>query len=201
MSRGKIYVIAAPSGAGKSTLINALRQHHPQLQLSISHTTRQKRHSEEDGVNYYFIPVEEFKAMIARQEFLEYAQVYDNYYGTSLKTIAEFLAHGQDIILEIDWQGARQIRQLYPDAVSIFIAPPSLTTLAERLTARNSDSPEVISKRLSLARSDMTHAEEFDYIVINNNFTAAVQDLCSIIRADQLTATNMLQLVRQQCSL
>ena len=170
MNRGRIYVIAAPSGAGKSTLVNALCKIDPQVQLSISHTTRPMRTGETDGVNYFFVTVDSFKAMIEANEFLEYAQVYDNYYGTNINTIKKFLATGKDIILEIDWQGAQQIRKMFNDAVLIFILPPSLEVLAQRLSARNTDSQEVIEKRLSLAMSDISHAPEFDYLIVNDNF-------------------------------
>ena len=133
MNRGNIYVIAAPSGAGKSTLVNALCALDPQVQLSVSHTTRVMRPGETNGVNYFFVSIDNFKTMIANNDFLEYAQVYENYYGTNINTIKQFLATGKDIILEIDWQGAQQIRKLFHDAVLIFILPPSLPVLAERL--------------------------------------------------------------------
>ncbi|HRG62772.1 MAG: guanylate kinase [Neisseriales bacterium] len=198
MNRGRIYVIAAPSGAGKSTLVNALCKIDPQVQLSISHTTRPMRTGETDGVNYFFVTVDSFKAMIEANEFLEYAQVYDNYYGTNINTIKKFLATGKDIILEIDWQGAQQIRKMFNDAVLIFILPPSLEVLAQRLSARNTDSQEVIEKRLSLAMSDISHAPEFDYLIVNDNFETALQDLCSIIRAPRNKTVRMLEQIKTQ---
>ena len=198
MNRGKIYVIAAPSGAGKSTLVNALCKLDSQVQLSISHTTRPIRTGEADGINYFFVSVDSFKAMIEANEFLEYAQVYDNYYGTNINTIKKFLATGKDIILEIDWQGAQQIHKMFNDAVLIFILPPSLEVLAQRLSARNTDSREVIEKRLSLAMSDISHAPEFDYLIVNDNFETALQDLCSIIRAPRNKTTRMLEQIRTQ---
>ncbi len=198
MNRGKIYVIAAPSGAGKSTLVNALCKLDSQIQLSISHTTRAIRPGEADGVNYFFVTLDAFKAMIEANEFLEYAQVYDNYYGTNINTIKNFLATGKDIILEIDWQGAQQIRKMFNDAVLIFILPPSLEVLAQRLSARNTDSQEVIEKRLGLAMSDIGHAPEFDYLIVNDNFETALQDLCSIIRAPRNKTTRMLEQIKTQ---
>lgn len=198
MNRGRIYVIAAPSGAGKSTLVNALCKIDPQVQLSISHTTRPMRTGETDGVNYFFVTVDSFKAMIEANEFLEYAQVYDNYYGTNINTIKKFLATGKDIILEIDWQGAQQIRKMFNDAVLIFILPPSLEVLAQRLSARNTDSQEVIEKRLSLAMSDISHAPEFDYLIVNDNFETALQDLCSIIRTPRNKTVRMLEQIKTQ---
>ena len=198
MNRGNIYVIAAPSGAGKSTLVNALCKLDPQVQLSVSHTTRALRPGEQDGVNYFFVSVEAFQTMIANSEFLEYAQVYENYYGTNINTIKQFLATGKDIILEIDWQGAQQIRKLFHEAVLIFILPPSLPILAERLKKRNTDSANVIEKRLSVAMDDISHAPEFDYLIINDSFDVALQDLCSIIRAPRNKTAKMLENIKHQ---
>lgn len=201
MNRGRIYVIAAPSGAGKSTLVNALCAMDHEVQLSISHTTRSMRPGEIDGRNYFFVTNQEFKRMIENNEFLEYAQVYDNFYGTNINTIKQFLATGKDIILEIDWQGARQISKLFNDAVLIFILPPSFEILAKRLHARNTDSQAVIEKRLSLAYEDISHAPEFDYIIINDDFNSALQDLCSIIRAGRNKTARKLDLINQQFNL
>ena len=197
MNRGKIYVIAAPSGAGKSTLVNALCKADPEIQLSISHTTRTIRPGEQDGVNYYFVSVDQFEKMIDSNELLEYAKVFDNYYGTNINTIKSFLATGKDIILEIDWQGAQQIRKMFNDAVLIFILPPSLTILAERLKNRNTDTSEIIEKRLSLAQEDISHAKEFDYIVINDDFSLALEDLCSIIRSNRNKTQRMLETLKK----
>lgn len=201
MNRGKIYVIAAPSGAGKSTLVNALCKLDNNVQLSISHTTRGIRPGEEHGVNYFFTSVPDFKNMIEKNEFLEYAEVYGNLYGTNITTIKDFLATGKDILLEIDWQGARQIRKLFNDAVLIFIAPPSLEILEKRLRDRKTDSQEVIEKRLSSAREDMSHAAEFDYIIINDDFDTALQDLCSIIRAGRNKTARKLEIIKQKFDL
>lgn len=201
MNRGKIYVIAAPSGAGKSTLVNALCKLDNNVQLSISHTTRGIRPGEEHGVNYFFTSVSDFKNMIEKNEFLEYAEVYGNLYGTNITTIKDFLATGKDILLEIDWQGAKQIRKLFNDAVLIFIAPPSLEILEKRLRDRKTDSQEVIEKRLSLAREDMAHAAEFDYIIINDDFDTALQDLCSIIRAGRNKTARKLEIIKQKFDL
>jgi guanylate kinase len=198
MNRGNIYVIAAPSGAGKSTLVNALCKLDSQVQLSVSHTTRAMRPGEVDGVNYFFVSVDAFQTMIANSEFLEYAQVYENYYGTNINTIKQFLATGKDIILEIDWQGAQQIRKLFHEAVLIFILPPSLPILAERLKKRNTDSANVIEKRLSVAMDDISHAPEFDYLIINDSFDVALQDLCSIIRAPRNKTAKMLENIKHQ---
>lgn len=198
MNRGNIYVIAAPSGAGKSTLVNALCALDPQVQLSVSHTTRGIRPGETDGINYFFVSVDDFKTMIGNNDFLEYAQVYENYYGTNINTIKQFLATGKDIILEIDWQGAQQIRKLFHDAVLIFILPPSLPILAERLKNRNTDSANVIEKRLSVAMDDISHAPEFDYLIINDSLDVALQDLCSIIRAPRNKTAKMLDNIKKQ---
>lgn len=198
MNRGNIYVIAAPSGAGKSTLVNALCKLDPQVQLSVSHTTRALRPGEVDGVNYFFVTTDDFQTMIANSDFLEYAQVYENYYGTNINTIKQFLATGKDIILEIDWQGAQQIRKLFHEAVLIFILPPSLPILAERLKKRNTDSANVIEKRLSVAMDDISHAPDFDYLIINDSFDVALQDLCSIIRAPRNKTAKMLENIKYQ---
>lgn len=198
MKPGKIYVIAAPSGAGKSTLVNALCNLDNKIQLSISHTTRPRRNNEVDGVNYYFTSVDAFKKMIEHNEFIEYAKVYDNYYGTNINTIKRFLATGKDIILEIDWQGARQIRKLFPDAVLVFIVPPSLEVLAERLNKRNTDSPEIIKKRLDMALDDISHAGEFDHLIINDNFETALQNLWSVVLANRNKTEHTLPQIEQQ---
>ncbi len=201
MNHGKIYVIAAPSGAGKSSLVNALLQHDQQIQLSISHTTRAQRAGEIDGVNYHFIQQEQFLKMVKANEFLEYAQVYDNFYGTAIHTIKEFLATGKDILLEIDWQGAAQIRQIFNDAIRIFILPPTIAALEHRLRLRNTDSTEVINQRLNAAHEDISHAPEFDYIIINDNFDAALQDLCSIIRAERKKSLQVWDTIKKQFNL
>lgn len=198
MNQGKIYVISAPSGTGKSTLVNELCKLDPKIQLSISHTTRLIRPGEVDGVNYFFTTTSDFENMIADNEFLEYAKVYDNYYGTNIKTIKNFLATGRDIILEIDWQGAGQVKKLFAEATLIFILPPSLETLAERLHKRNTDSNEVIKKRLDLALEEISHAPEFDYMVVNDDFDDALLDLRSIIRAPRNKTAQMIKQIKQR---
>jgi guanylate kinase len=190
MSRtGKLYVIAAPSGTGKTTLVKALIESLPDITVSISYTTRAKRPSEIDGVNYHFVTETEFKKMIAHNDFLEHATVFQHFYGTSRSWVNKTLQQGLDVILEIDWQGCRQILKLIPDAVSIFILPPSLTDLADRLKKRNQDHPDVIEKRLADARETVSHLHEFKYLVINADFEHALSDLTTIIRAHRLEET------------
>ncbi len=184
---GTLYVIAAPSGGGKTSLVNALVKTLPDIRISVSHTTRPKRPGEEHGVHYWFVPsAPEFEEMIAEGIFLEHAQVFNYYYGTSGHWVEENLREGIDIILEIDWQGAQQIRKKFPHSVSIFILPPSLDLLRERLLSRNQDHPEVIERRLTAASSEMSHYHEFDYLVINDVFDLALADLQTIVRANRL---------------
>ncbi len=192
MQQGNIFVISAPSGAGKSSLVKALCSHDSQIKVSISHTTRSIRHGEQHGEDYYFVQHSEFKQMLERNQFLEHAQVYDNYYGTHIATIEALLNQGIDIILEIDWQGARQVRNIFPTATLIFILPPNQQELRKRLIGRNTDSGDVIQKRLDLALEDISHAHEFDYVVINDNFDNAMQDLYSIILVQRLKASKIL---------
>jgi guanylate kinase len=177
----QLYVISAPSGAGKTSLIRALRERHPDLRLSTSHTTRPPRPNEQAGREYYFVSKPEFERMVASGQFLEHAQVFDNHYGTSQGQLEGKLATGSDVILEIDWQGARQVRRLLPASLSIFILPPSLEALRARLTGRQTDSPEVIARRLAEAVDDMGHFREFDYVVVNQDFDRAVADLEKIL--------------------
>jgi guanylate kinase len=177
-------VIAAPSGAGKTSLVKALLERHPELHVSISHTTRARRPTEEPGREYYFVTVPEFQELIARGEFLEYAQVFDNFYGTGRRPVEEQLAQGRNVILEIDWQGARLVRNAMPECSSIFILPPSRTALEERLRNRKTDSSEVIARRLRDAVGDMSHWDEFDYVVVNDDFQRAVTDLGRIVEGD-----------------
>jgi guanylate kinase len=182
-TRGTLFVLAAPSGAGKTSLVNALLERMPRLQMSVSHTTRHRRTNEEHGREYYFITVPEFNRMVADGEFLEHARVFDNLYGTARAPVEARLAQGGDIVLEIDWQGARQVRAAMPDCVTIFILPPSREALERRLRSRATDSPEVISRRLRDAVSDMSHWREFDYVVVNDDFERAVADLMAIAAA------------------
>ncbi len=183
---GNLYVIAAPSGAGKTTLVKAVVDSLPSITVSISHTTRAKRPNEMHGVNYYFIDKAEFERMIAHGEFLEHAVIFDHYYGTSREWVQETLAKGLDVILEIDWQGHQQIRRLFPDVVSIFILPPSIEGLKERLIKRNQDRPDIIQRRLADAKETLSHISEFDYVVINDDFMKALHDLKIIIEAGRL---------------
>lgn len=182
-AEGTLFVVAAPSGAGKSTLVNALLEREPAISLSISHTTRPPRPGELYGRHYYFVERAEFEREIAEGIFLEHAEVHGNLYGTSRTTVAELLEQGRDVLLEIDWQGARQIRKSKPDCVSVFILPPSRAELERRLRGRGSDSAEVIARRLHNSREEIAHAHEFDYIIVNDDFDVALGDLQSIVRA------------------
>jgi len=188
MRHGTLFVIAAPSGAGKTSLVKALLASEPQLRLSVSHTTRKRRPTEEEGREYHFVPVPQFERLVARGEFLEHARVFDNFYGTARGFVEEQLRQGFDVILEIDWQGAQQVRARMPQCVSIFILPPSRRALAERLARRATDSAEIIARRLADAAADMSHYREFDYLVVNDDFARAVSDLRRIVagRAEDL---------------
>ena len=180
-TRGQLFVVSAPSGAGKTSLVKALLDRRPELRLSISHTTRKPRPSEAEGREYFFISAGDFRALIAQEAFLEHAQVFDNHYGTGRAPVEEHLAAGRSVILEIDWQGARQVRKSSPQCVTIFILPPSRRALEERLRVRRTDSEEVIARRLRDAVGDMSHWKEFDYVVVNDNFERALADLTHII--------------------
>jgi guanylate kinase len=183
--RGCVFIVSAPSGAGKSSLVAALLAAERNLRLSISFTTRAPRVSDRDGVNYHFINREPFLRMAEAGEFLESAEVYGNLYGTSHRWIRDTMASGNDVVLEIDWQGAAQVRRLFPGTVGIFILPPSLAVLKNRLESRAQDSPEVITRRLAAAREDISHLSNFDYVIINNDFSEAVKDLTGIVRAER----------------
>jgi guanylate kinase len=188
MDNGKLFVIAAPSGAGKTSLVRALMEQEPALRFSISCTTRPPRPNEVNGRDYFFVDADKFRRMAADGEFLEHAQVFDYHYGTPRDQVQQTLASGQDLILEIDWQGARQIRAAMPQAIGIFILPPSRTALEERLRARRTDSPDVIARRLRDAVADMSHWNEFDYVIVNDSFDQALTELRSIVagRGDAL---------------
>ena len=188
MSLGNLYIISATSGAGKSSLINALLADLPrsQVQLSISHTTRNPRPGEEHSVHYYFTQHAEFKRLIEQGHFLEWAEVFGNYYGTSLPMIERSLEQGIDVFLDIDWQGARQIREKVPNVKTIFILPPSKAELEKRLIGRGQDSAETIAKRMSEAVSEMSHYNEFDYVIVNDDFQTALSELKSILTAERL---------------
>ena len=190
--KGLLFVISAPSGAGKSSLIRALLKDDPRLRLSVSHTTRAPRQGEREGHEYHFVDEATFEAMLERGEFLESAQVHGHRYGTSHKAMAEAMAGGSDLVLEIDWQGAEQVRRLLPGCTGIFILPPSLEELERRLRARGQDSETVIRRRMDNARDELQHAPEFDYAIINSEFDAARQDLLAIIRAERLRTSRQL---------
>jgi len=179
--RGRLFVIAAPSGAGKTSLVRALMAREPGLRFSISYTTRPQRPTEQHGRDYFFVGKDEFEQMVANGEFLEHARVFDNYYGTARRQVEEALSAGQDLILEIDWQGAAQIRAALPECISIFILPPSRPELERRLRGRGTDSEDVIQRRLRDAASDMTHWREFDHVVVNDNFAAALGQLQEVV--------------------
>ena len=188
---GRLYVVAAPSGAGKTSLVKALMEREPRLRFSVSYTTRTPRANEVEGRDYHFVTPSRFDEMAARGEFLEHAKVFDNFYGTSLGAVRDALAEGQLLLLEIDWQGARQVRSRLPAARSIFILPPTRPALEERLNARSSDSSAVIARRLHDAAEDIAHWREFDYVVINDRFEQAVGDLLDIVheRGQRLAAS------------
>ena len=185
---GTLYIVSAPSGAGKSSLISALIEKNTQnnLQVSVSHTTRAPRTGEENGIHYHFVNVDAFKALIDDNVFFEWAQVFDNYYGTSRTVIEEQLAKGIDVFLDIDWQGARQVKELMPQAKGIFIMPPSRTELERRLVGRGTDSEEVINSRMQQAVSEMSHFDEYDYLIINDDFEQALSDFSAIIECNRL---------------
>lgn len=189
---GLLIVITAPSGAGKSSLIAAALKADPALRLSVSYTTRSPRPGEQDGREYHFVDEKAFLAMLERGEFLESAEVHGNRYGTSEKVITRELAARHDLILEIDWQGAQQVRRLFPDCTGIFILPPSIDELERRMQKRGQDSAEVIRRRMAVARDEISHSPEFDYAIINKDFDEASQDLVAIIRAARLGTARQL---------
>ena len=182
---GKLFVITAPSGAGKTSLIDAVMREDPTLKISVSYTTRAPRPGEKHGVDYHFVDRAAFEGMQRRGEFLESAEVHGNHYGTSRKVILEALKRGEDLILEIDWQGAQQVRRLYPDCVGIFILPPSIEELERRMRARGHDSEAVMRHRLENAREELEHAGEFEYVIINKHFDTAREELAEILRKER----------------
>jgi guanylate kinase len=182
---GKLFVITAPSGAGKTSLIEAVMRLDPTLKISVSYTTRAPRKGEKEGVDYHFVDPPQFVAMRDRGEFLESAEVHGNFYGTSRQVILDALARGDDLILEIDWQGAQQVRRLYPQCIGIFILPPSVDELERRMRARGQDSDEVIRRRVENAREELAHAGEFNYAIINKDFETAKHELADIIRKER----------------
>ncbi|MGZ4995869.1 MAG: guanylate kinase [Methylobacter sp.] len=196
MNIGKLYIISAPSGAGKTSLVKQLVADLDDLTVSISHTTRQMRPGEAHGQDYYFVTVADFQAMQQEQAFLEHAQVFDNFYGTAQQTVEENLNKGLDVILEIDWQGAEQIKKLLPGSVSIFILPPSTEVLLQRLRNRGQDDEQIIARRMRDAVTEIRHHDEFDYLVVNDVFDQALTELKSIIIANRLTKQRQLHNLR-----
>ncbi|WP_038175417.1 guanylate kinase [Vibrio pacinii] len=188
MGKGTLYIVSAPSGAGKSSLISAMLETNPTyaMKVSVSHTTRGMRPGEQDGIHYHFVQKDLFEELIEKGEFLEYAEVFGNYYGTSRVWIENNLEKGIDVFLDIDWQGARQIRQQMPQAKSLFILPPSNGELERRLNARGQDSEAVIAKRMAEAKAEISHYREYDYVIINDDFDNALMDFKAIIRAERL---------------
>jgi guanylate kinase len=182
--RGRLVVVAAPSGAGKTTLVHALLRRQPDLEFSVSYTTRPRRASERDGVDYFFVPEERFVEMVRRGGFLEYARVFDHWYGTGREHVEALLQAGRTVLLEIDWQGARQVREHAPEALTVFILPPSLAALEARLKGRATDAPDVIERRLRDAVDDMSHWNEFGYVVVNEDAEQAADELAAIVRGE-----------------
>ncbi|HCV02890.1 guanylate kinase [Pseudoalteromonas sp. SSMSWG5] len=198
-TRGNLFILSAPSGAGKSSLISALLKKHNDMKVSVSHTTRSPRPGEENGVHYHFVSVEAFKALIEKNDFFEWAQVFDNYYGTSKQAIESQLDAGIDVFLDIDWQGAQQIRKLVDDVETIFILPPSKEELESRLNNRGQDSQEVIAGRMAKAQSETSHYNEYDYVVVNDDFETALSEIETIVMAKRLSLKS--QTVRHQALL
>ncbi|CAH9065129.1 Guanylate kinase [Pseudoalteromonas haloplanktis] len=186
-SRGNLFILSAPSGAGKSSLINALLKKHADMKVSVSHTTRAPRPGENNAEHYHFVSVDEFKALIAKDDFFEWAQVFDNYYGTSKQAIESQLAAGIDVFLDIDWQGARQVREIVDDVKTIFILPPSKQELEQRLNNRGQDSAEIIAGRMAQAQSETSHYDEYDFVVVNDDFDTALSEIESVVIAQRLT--------------
>lgn len=183
---GILFVVSAPSGAGKTSLLRELVPADAGLALSVSHATRAMRPGEVDGEHYHFVSIEKFESMVAAGEFLEHARVFDNYYGTSEAAVRSLLDAGRDVVLEIDWQGARQVRACFADAVSVFIAPPGIDALRQRLAGRGQDSDEIIARRMADARSELAHFDEYDYLLINDDFAVCLDDLRAVVRAERL---------------
>lgn len=188
-----LFIVSAPSGAGKTSLLRDLLQRDRRLALSVSHTTRAMRPGEQDGVHYHFLDVPAFEKLVQQGAFIEHARVFDNYYGTSEAAVREQLASGQDVVVEIDWQGARQVRARFPEAVSIFITAPSIAALRERLCGRGQDSEEIIQRRMRDARTELSHYPEYDYLVVNDRFEQALEELQSIMLSERLRTPRQAQ--------
>ncbi|KAA1165505.1 MULTISPECIES: guanylate kinase [Pseudoalteromonas] len=186
-TRGNLFILSAPSGAGKSSLINALLKKHTDMKVSVSHTTRSPRPGEENSVHYHFVSTDEFKALIEKNDFFEWAQVFDNYYGTSKQAIESQLDAGIDVFLDIDWQGAQQVRKIMPSVQTIFILPPSKKELEQRLNNRGQDSADVIAGRMAQAQSETSHYNEYDFVIVNDDFDTALADIEIIVMAQRLT--------------
>jgi len=183
---GVLFIVSAPSGAGKTSLLRKLVPPDERLTVSVSHATRAMRQGEENGVHYHFVTIERFEQLVEQGAFLEHARVFDNYYGTSEAAVREPLAQGLDVVLEIDWQGARQVRQRFPEAVSVFIVPPSIEALRARLSGRGQDSEETVERRMADARNELSHYPEYDYLVVNDEFETALAELRAIVTAERV---------------
>jgi len=190
---GHLYIVAAPSGAGKTTLVRMLLEHDRDIRLSVSSTTRAPRPGEQDGREYHFVDVQHFLDRVSQGEFLEWAEVHGNYYGTSKRWIEAEMVAGRDVLLEIDWQGAQQVRKVFPQAIGVFILPPSLEALKDRLSGRGTDSVETIARRIAAARDEMRHVDEFDYVIINDDLQQALDNLISVVGASRLQYTTQRQ--------
>jgi guanylate kinase len=201
MNTGLLFTVSAPSGAGKTSLLKALVQHNPSVRISISHTTRAKRPGEVDAQDYYFVSKDDFMKRVNAGGFLEHAEVFGNYYGTSQQAVDELLQQGHDVILEIDWQGAAQVRRLRPEVVSIFILPPSRAVLEQRLRGRGQDSEAVIARRLAAAREEISHYGESNYLIVNEDFERALLELETVVRGQRLRReyqqSRLVDLIRQ----
>lgn len=193
MNKGNLYIISAPSGAGKTSLVKQLVRHVEQITVSVSHTTRAVRKGEIHGKDYFFVAIDEFKKMIVGQAFIEYAQVFNNYYGTARQSVEAYLENGTDVILEIDWQGAQQVRKMLTECISIFILPPSIAVLQKRLDGRDQDSFDVIKRRMQDAVNEMSRCNEYDYLIVNDDFNQALKELASIIISHRLEKKRQLK--------
>jgi len=193
MNKGKLYIISAPSGAGKTSLVKQLISDLDQITVSVSHTTRDIRAGETHGKDYFFATVDEFTQMVADNGFLEHAQVFDNFYGTAQQSVEYYLNNGIDVILEIDWQGAQQVRKMLPDSLSVFILPPSINILQKRLENRGQDSKEIIERRMEEAVNEMSHCNEYDYLIVNDDFNHALSELRSIVISHRLEKKSQLK--------